>query len=274
MKFKTILLGLLSFGLSCTMAQNVSAQEWEYSIDSFNDSMAGTHVGNTKYEIFGTAIKQFEDDVFFALNTNLHLGGTHSDYAHDKHISWGDILIAGQNGERLGIRWVNNNESGVSELGVYENVTSRAIASQNGLLLQNLGSYNNWVKSHGGTPTIGELSAYDARFNQSVHVPNVMTSGTKIGDIEMISDYSDLGLNFAQFGAHGTYTHVLRMSRSLLPEGESLWFIAPECDNDLQAQLAFLEPEIEPEPVPEPASGLAVLVFGGLIARKLRSRHA
>ncbi|MBP0002722.1 MAG: S8 family serine peptidase [Cyanobacteria bacterium SBC] len=226
-------------------------KDWQYSIDSFNDSMAGYDVGGTHYEIYGTALKETSDSIYLAINSNLPLSGVSSAYATDGHVGWGDLLFnfsgnnldtASANGELFGIRFAELSDSGVSELGVYRNVRATDIAVENGMALwdASLSGYINWITQHGGTPTSADLSATDPYFNLSHHVPNSMVSGTKIGDVEVLNNANLFGLNFGQFGATGSNTMVLKFDRDLLPDGDYVYTLAPECDNDIVAGVGSL----------------------------------
>ena len=68
-------------------------KDWNYAIDSFTDSITGNNVGGTKYELYGMAFKQTADQIFVAINTNLPLAGTSSNYATDHHVGLGDLLF-------------------------------------------------------------------------------------------------------------------------------------------------------------------------------------
>jgi hypothetical protein len=274
--------GAICFASSPALAGTFHG-DWYYSIDSSNDSMAGNHVGGTKYEIFSMAMKQTADEVIMAINTNFGIDGASSQYANDGHVSWGDLLFnftgqsldtASNAAQLLGVRFAANNESGAPELGVYSNVTGKAIARENGLLLQDasLRGYNNWVSSHGGSPGIGDLSSTDPYFSQDHHIQNVIASGNKIGDVNLLSDLSNLGLDFGNFGATGAQTIAFSIARDLLPDGSFLAHLGPECDNDVIAMQGLLEPI--PEPVPEPSTALALGAFGFLFgAKKMRRRQ-
>ncbi len=289
---KTLTVGLITASINLvpflsteTARAGVLSGDWYYSIDSFNDSMSGNHVGGTIYEIYGMAMKQTADEVIFAVNSNLPYEGTDSQYAQDNHVGWGDLLlnftgqtldVASGAAQLFGIRWANNNDSGVSELGLYNNVTAKTIAQENGLLLTDLRGYNNWVRNKGGNPTIGDLGAEDPYFNQNQHIPNVIASGTKIGEVNLINDLTHLGLNFGQFGATGTQTLAFSVARSLLPDGSFIAHLAPECDNDVVAMIGQLYP-VEPpiSKVPEPATALPVVAVGLLMgASKLRGENS
>ncbi|HBQ97891.1 MAG: PEP-CTERM sorting domain-containing protein [Roseofilum sp. Belize BBD 4] len=250
--------------------------DWSYSIDSFNDGMSGHIVGGTKYEIYGTAIKQTRDRIFMAINANTPLEGVHSDYAHDNQVSWGDLFFnfsgqdlntASANGNLFGVRFSSNNESAAPSLGVFGNVTATDVANQNGLLLDNLSAYNNWVTSHGGTPSIGDFSAIDPYFDQSRHVQNVIASGTKLGDINFVSDVSTLGLDFTHFNATGNHTFAFSFDSSLFSTGDFLYHLGLECDNDITGGIG------EVKDVPEPSS-LISLVTLGLVCTGLRLRKS
>lgn len=252
---------------------------WHYSIDSFNDSMAGYEVGGTPYEIYGTALQQTNDSIIFAINSNLGLDGKSSNYAVGNHTGWGDLLFnfsgndldtANANGDLFGIRFAENSKSGVSELGVYENVRATEIAWEGGNRLTDasLSGYINWITQHGGNPQAGDLSITDPYFNLNRHVPNSMVSGTKIGDIQFLSDINSLGLDFGHFGAIGTHTFAFQFDRTLLPDGDYVYTLAPECDNDIIAGTGTLEPRPVPEPSSALAVGLVTLAAGALKSRR------
>lgn len=275
--------GLLLATFSTPASAATLHNGWHYSIDSFNDSMAGYEVGGTPYEIYGTALQQTDDSIFFAINSNLALEGKSSQYAENGHTGWGDLLFnfsgndldtANANGDLFGIRFAENSESGVSELGVYENVRATDIAQRNGNLLTDasLSGYANWITQHGGNPQAGDLSITDSYFNPNRHVPNSMVSGTKIGDIQFLSNINDLGLDFGHFGATGTHTIAFEFDRHLFPDGEYVYTVAPECDNDIIAGIGNLEPRPVPEPSSALALGLVTLAAGALKSRR-RSSH-
>lgn len=272
----TTIIGVIGFTASPTLAGTLHG-DWYYTVDSFNDSMTGNIVGNTKYEIFSVAMKQTGNEVIMAINTHFGINGSSSQYANDGHVSWGDLLFnftgqsldtASNASQLFGVRFASNNESGVPELGVYSNVKAKAIANDNGLLLSDLNAYNSWISSHGGTPDIGDLSAYDPYFNPNHHIQNVIESGTKIGNVNILSDPSNLGLDFAHFGATGTQTLAISFDRDLLPDGNFLAHWGPECDNDVIAIAGELTP------VPEPSTALALGAFSLLLGMtKIRRRQ-
>jgi hypothetical protein len=239
---------------------------WNYAIDSSDDSTSGNDVGNTKYETFGTAFQQTPTQLLFAINSNLSLEGTTSTYAADGHVGWGDLLID-INGRLLGVNFVSNNASGVSTTGVYDNLITKTVAKENGIAWDNLGEYNNWVRQNGKTPSMGDLGADDPYFNLNEHVPNLIASGTRIGDVELITDLTGLGLDFGHFQATGTYTHVFAIDRTILPAGDAIFLLSLECNNDITAHRGTVEP------VPEPSVVLGLGAFTLFLGR-VRSRRS
>ncbi|RMG06542.1 MAG: PEP-CTERM sorting domain-containing protein [Cyanobacteria bacterium J055] len=268
--FLCFLLSAFCYFLSANkpMLAGTLYNNWNYAIDSFDDSTSGNDVGNTKYEIFGTAFQQTPTQLLFAINSNLSLEGTTSTYAADGHVGWGDLFLD-LDGSLLGVKFVGNNASGVATTGLYDTVTTKTVAKENGSAWDNLGEYNNWVRQNGKTPSIGDLGADDPYFNLNEHVPNLIASGTRIGDVELIADLTGLGLDFGQFQATGAYTHVLAIDRTLLPAGNVKFWLAPECDNDITAHIGTLDPA----PVPEPSLVLGLGGFALLLGR-VKSRRS
>ncbi|MBD2295818.1 PEP-CTERM sorting domain-containing protein [Anabaena sphaerica FACHB-251] len=291
-KATKLLLGLLatSFGLISTSVQPAHASsllgEWYYTIDSFNDGLSpSVGISDSPYEIYGMAMKETANEITFAINTNLPAGGISNIYAQDFHVAWGDLLlnftgksldVANAASELFGVHWAVN-ESGVPELGVYQNVTAKAIAQENGLLLQDasLRGYNNRVISKGGNPFHGDLGMINPYFNENHHVQNVIATGTKIGDVNVLNDVSNLGLNFAHFGATGTQTLAFSFSRKLLPDGSFIVHLSPECDNDLIAMVGNLKTNYQPpQSVPEPSTLLPLGVMAVLFVASRQQRRS
>ncbi|MEA5577088.1 PEP-CTERM sorting domain-containing protein [Anabaena sp. UHCC 0451] len=286
-----LLLSLLttSLGLISTyqpaQASNLLG-EWYYTIDSFNDGLSpDVNIGISPYEIYGLAMKETANEITFAINTNLPAQGIGNIYAQDFHVDWGDLLLnftgkslddANAASQLFGVHWAVH-ESGVQELGVYQNVTAKAIAQENGLILQDasLRGYNNRVISKGGNPSHGDLGVNNNYFNENHHVQNVIATGTKIGAVNVLSDISNLGLDFAHFGATGTQTLAFSVERHLLPDGSFVAHLSPECDNDLIAMAGNLKPYYQPpQSVPEPSTllplGVMALFF---VASRQQYRH-
>jgi hypothetical protein len=83
----------------------------------------------------------------------------------------------------------------------------------------------------------------------------------------MLSDTSDMGLDFQHFGATGDHTFAFSIDRSMLPNSSFIANLFAECGNDGVA----LNGEVKD--VPEP-SALGGLTFLGLVvgANRLRRR--
>lgn len=251
---------------------------WNYTLDSPNDSIGGNQVGNTIYEIGGMAYTTTDTEVIFAFKSNLPLGGTSSSYAQDGHVAWGDLILnfSGQNLDTASnnalLHAIRFRPGG--ETGLYNNVTAKDVAYENGMLLydRSLRGYNNYVINQGGNPNMGDLGPYDPYFNQNHHVQNVMASGNRIGDVNLISDFSGLGLDFGFIGATGSNIMGFSVARSLLPTGDFLAHLAMECDNDVIAMYGNLEAiPNEAESVPEPQTVTGLLVTGllGLLSKRM-----
>ncbi len=225
---------------------------WNYAIDSFNDATARlwsggpTDVGGNIFEIFGLAIK---DDVAagkisVAINANLPKQGATVPYATGYgHTGWGDMFFHTSQGV-FGINFTTNNDSAARTTGVYKNVTAKSVALANDGWSTNR-AYTNFVNSHGGRATMGDLAQSASPFGNSTK--SLIASGNKIGDI-FAADFT--GLDFGRFGARGTQTFGFSFARSLLPTGDFIASLFQECFNDAIALKGFLP--AKPKPVPPP----------------------
>nr|WP_290225459.1 XDD3 family exosortase-dependent surface protein [Trichocoleus desertorum] len=253
---------------------------WDYAIDSFDDSIQGNAIGGTSYEGYGIATKQVADRLWVAVSSNLPLEGIANPLAADGHTGWADFILnfSGQNlssanGNLWGVRFAGNNASGVNTLGLVSHVSLKSVAAENGLLLNSLGAYNDYVAKHGRTPSNGDLAAYDPYFNQGERLPNVIASGTWEGEANLLSAAELADINFGGFGAQASHLFGFSVDRKRLPVGGFVAYLSPECANDVMAVRGETKPVSEPESVPEPTGwlGLTVmgLVFGG---KKCRDR--
>ncbi|MEC4804162.1 MAG: XDD3 domain-containing surface protein [Jaaginema sp. PMC 1079.18] len=266
---------------------------WNYGIDSFKDgteyqSGRGLVVGSeSAFEFYGMAMKETEDSVIFAINSNLGLSG-YSASVRGGSIAWGDLFLnfSGSSTfdsatDLFAIRFAENNDSGVAELGLYSNVTTKSVAGVNSGH-SSLSSYNNkvsnksWNKDSGswvygdGDPSLADLASDTSYLNQSGRTHNVIKSGTKIGDVQLISDFSNLGLDFGYFGATGTNTFGFSVDKSLLPTGDFIAHILAECNNDGMALIGEIS---DAESVPEPAGLVGLGVFGLGLWGQRRRKH-
>lgn len=231
-----------------TAPKAAEAFSWTYGMDSAYDGTQGGYgVGSgSKYEAFGMAYTATNDTVTFAFNANFGLAGHYSGSAHNNNITWGDFFLnleptqsftsAKASGNVIGIRFAEGNESNLSGTGVFSDITTTAIAgSNNGWT--DYGSYNNYVNQKGGSvELIDGMSSSQAQNYLGSHGQNVISGGTKIGDISILDDVAlaTMGLDFGSQGGIGTETFGFSFARSLLPGGSLDWVAhaMAECTND------------------------------------------
>jgi hypothetical protein len=307
MKFTTkaclVLAGfaLTSVGIAAAPAH---ANDWDYSIDSFNDGQQGSSpsgpiVGaNSAFEMYGLALKATADTVYVAINSNLGLAGYSSNRAEDGNIGYGDLFLnftgsdkfAGAEGDSnlFGIRFAGTNGTDVAT-GVYSGVTSEDATAANAGF-ESLNQHKSQINARGGTPSFGDLdwtgtgngyTQYFGPTNQKRQFATSIASGTKIGDVEMLSEAQLADLDFGQYGAVGDHTFGFSFDRSLLPEagGDFVAHLVAECLNDGLAMIGHIPPVTRvdiPDPsqeAPEPALASGLLLLGGLGVLKRRAQQ-
>ncbi len=255
---------------------------WHYSIDATNDSTPFQADGNGLFEIYGSAYQIVDDTVIFAINSNVDLeNGVDWDDANDDKVHFGDLLInfTGKsldeaNGELYGVRFVGNNDSGVSGLGVYSDVTAVSVADFNDGW-SSLESYNNAILTNLVTPSHGDLAYDDSYFDVAKQTLNSIGSGNKIGDIELIADLTDLGLEFDYFGPTGSETIAFSFELGLfaIEDVQAMFHFAMECNNDIVA--GEFKRSSQTTDVPTPAVILPAIfgMFGAASRRKSSSQE-
>lgn len=276
------------------------AQEWNYTIDSFDDgSQAGRRGENSNFEFYGMALKETADKVFVAINSNLNLGGEYSGGAEDKYIHYGDFFFnfTGENlgdsqGDLFAIKFDAGNDSGVDEIGVYGNVVGmNTTATNNGF--STMRSHRNWANRRyrvdgqrvRGTASMGDLSHDDEYFQQGRRaVSNSIESGDYLGGISLLNgeQLADAGLDFGAVnsGVAGRHTLGFSFNRNLLPDGDFIAHVFAECINDGLAMMGNLPtvvpvPEVDNEvATPEPGLLAGVALIGGLGLLKRRQASA
>ena len=263
---------------------------WNYAIDSFNDGVTGGQVGGGAFEFYGMAFQETAEKIFVALNTNLSLAGFEHGGAQGGSISYGDLFLnfsglkfneASTIGNLFAVRFAEGNDSGAETTGVYSNVIAKSVAETNSGYA-NLNEYNAHIKSRGGRPSTGDLSATDSYFEQTGDwtVLNVIDSGEKVGDISFLTTaaLNVMGLDFAHFKATGSKTIGFSFDKSLMPSGSFIANFFAECANDGIAINGELENDDIPidgklEAVPEPSSFLGTLVALGLIGARVLAKR-
>ncbi|MGB2927024.1 MAG: PTPA-CTERM sorting domain-containing protein, partial [Limnothrix sp.] len=107
----------------------------------------------------------------------------------------------------------------------------------------------------------------DSYFDLSGSPLNSISSGTKVGDIEFLTDLSSIGLDFDFFGNVGSELIAFTFDKGLLPTGKALYHLAIECNNDIVA--GHYESSDDTTDVPTPAAILpAILGMFGAASRK------
>jgi hypothetical protein len=285
MKSKQVssVLGTLGLACGCLFAVGQPARaDINYAIDSFNDGYNSGVVGsNSAYEFYGMAIVEDGNNIIVALNANMPLTGVNSLHAQDGLISWGDLFFnfssdnyntASSNSSLYAIHFADTNNSGVSTLGIYSNVTGKSVTSINSGF-NTLSSYNIGVQNAGGTPSLAQLPANTSYFNQGSPIQNVINTGNFVTGINMLSatQLSGLGFDFGQFGATGTQTFGFSFDKNALPVGEFIASIFAECINDGMVIVGKTDPRSED--VPEPLSILGSMAGVGLILRRQKGKR-
>ncbi|MFB2833187.1 XDD3 family exosortase-dependent surface protein [Floridanema evergladense] len=265
--------------ISATSQQATAGQlhnGWNYGIDALNDGSGGS-----SFEIKGMAIKETADSIFVALTGGMPLTGVTNGGAADGNIGWGDLFFnfSGQNFQTasntnslFGIRFAGANDSLAASTGVYSNVKAASVTGVN----HGYNSLNQYYNSgFNRTNTQGtDLSTAQAAYNyfgQTTPILNVISSGTKVGDITMLtaSQLTAAGLNFGHFSAAGTQMIGFQFNRSLLASGSYLANVFVECGNDGVALAGNLAQ------VPEPSAIVGLTLVGlsaaGSMLRKRRS---
>lgn len=293
MKNRTILKTALSttaifFTLLATQAQAGTLHKgWNYSIDSFKDGTEGNTIGEkSKFEFYGMAFTQTRDKVYFAINSNLSLNGFQDKNAQNGKISYGDLFLNfanpsnfnQANGKLYGVRFDNQNDtrfvtgSGKNQktvnpgLGLYQNVSATSVTSKNSGY-SSLQSHTDTVnKQLKGNASYGDLAANTSYFDNSKAALTSMASGSFLGAIEQVADFSKLGLDFGHFQAKGAYTFGFSVDKKYLPNGSFVANLFAECGNDGMVLAGELKD------VPEPSIMMGLATIGLLTAGLGRRR--
>ncbi len=216
----------LNDSISLVVGQNpTDVASWQYAIDSRTDGVADTDVGGNAFEIYSMGVKETTDSIYVAINSNTPYTGNPNPNAQNGAIALGDLFInpnalstnfqeASEGGSLYAVRFINNNDSGVPELGIYGNVTAKSVANINSGF-GSINQYNQHVTNNGGTPGLGDLAANTSYFdlNQSL---NEIASGDFLGGITLLSkrDLTDAGFNWKQ--ASGKHTIAFKFDKSVL----------------------------------------------------------
>jgi hypothetical protein len=210
--------------------QPTDAAGWQYAIDSSSDGVAGEDVGGNTYEIYSMGIKETSDHIYVAINSNTPYEGNPNRTAQNGTVSFGDLFVnldalstdfqeANNANSLYAVRFVENNDSGVTQLGVYGNVKAKSVTEINAGF-SSITRYNQHVVDNGGTPSFGDLAADTSYFDLNKSF-NEIASGDFLGAITLLSD-SDLSKADFNWGlAPGQHTIAFKFDRSLVPSLDS-----------------------------------------------------
>jgi hypothetical protein len=242
---------------------------WNYQYDAKGDGSGGT-----AYDIRAMAMTIRDNKLFVAINGGASLAGVKENGAANGTVSWGDLFFnfSGKNfneavaaGEMFAVRFAASNDSPVA-LGLYSGVQTQSVALQN-LGYSSLQQYYNAGFNKDQTQG-SALATKEAAFNYygTGSIQNSIASGTKIGDVNLLTeqDLSAMGLNFG--GNMGSQTFGFSIDTSLLPIGSFLANINMECGNDGMAYSA----SAAPEPMTMGGAALGIAAIGGL--KRMRRR--
>lgn len=285
---------------------------WNYAIDPSYDSldsdgMGGITAGETIFEIYGMAVKDdvSTNTIWVAISANLPLTGKPTgDFVDgypvsNRNIGFGDLFwdfsrkenfkVASDSNSLFGIRFAPNNDSNAAITGVYSGVKAKSVVAQNAGW-SNLYNHNiNGILPRKSMDAgMGDLAWNDAYYSpyltEGSHsqpetlIPNIIESGTKVGDITMVSDVDLAAAGFALgvFPARGSKTIGFKFDKSLLPVDDYVANLILECNNDAIALEGKTEPLPPQQAVPEPSTILATFLGFGAIAtwRKRKQKLA
>lgn len=279
---------------------------WNYAIDPNYDSLANNGdsneivAGGTIYEIYGMAVKEdvSANTIWIAINANLPLLGNDTgprvgEYeVSNSNIGFGDLFwdfsdrnnfkSASDSNSLFGIRFAPNNDSNAPSVGVYSGVKAKSVVAQNAGW-SNFYNHNvNGVLPRKSTDAAtGDLAWNDAYYNPYLTlgshnqpetlIPNIIESGTKVGDITMVDGAALVaaGFSLGVFQSRGSQTIGFKFDKSLLPVGEYVATLILECNNDAIALKGETQPPLPKEEVPEPSLIFGTLLgFGAIVARR------
>jgi len=292
-------LGLL-YLTSQPAAAAVLQNGWQYAIDVSYDSIAGDgngglDIGGTIYETYGFAIKDDVDSntVWVGINGNLPITGRavpdnqiNGYEVPNGNISWGDLLFdfvdgnentevdgyignykaANEASQLFGVRFANNNDSGVSELGLYSNVSGIGVTNINAGW-SNLEKHNGQVSGATGLEAwMGDLrwsdnyyqdyNSLSASINDapSTHLPSNIGTGTKVADVTLRSqaELEAAGFDPGFFFERGAEIFGFSFEKPESFSGDFIATLLTECINDGAALLGEILPQESSPPPPPP----------------------
>ncbi|MEM9218546.1 MAG: XDD3 family exosortase-dependent surface protein [Cyanobacteria bacterium P01_F01_bin.150] len=229
------------------------------TIDSPEDGIGSGIVGGTLYEIYGAATLKTENSLIFTIVSNISLNGNPANGAAGGVVAWGDMIINFGGAtlhdparELFGIKFVNNNESGAPEIGLYRDITIKSVVQENSGPTGGLEGYIDVVENAGRTTTFGDLGADPTPyFELTPYLENVIDDpGTRVADVQITrwteADLPSLGIDIAEMvpggSDHPLQVFSLAIPLDVLPGKPFTAHLAPECDNDILAIQETITP--------------------------------
>ncbi len=283
---------------------------WNYAIDPSYDSLdsgdgpGGVVAGGTIYEIYGMAVKDdvSANTIWVAISANLPLTGNPTGNevngyrVSNGNIGFGDLFFdfssqgnykaANETNSLFGIRFAPNNDSNAASTGIYSGVKAKSVVAENAgwsnLYNHNI---NGIVPRRAMDARMGDLAWNDAYYTsyitQGSHsdpktlIPNVIESGTKVGDITMVGDTELAAAGFALgvLPARGSQTIGFKFDKSLLPVDSYVATLILECNNDAIALKGETQPLLPEEQVPEPSFIFGTLLGVGAIGARRKRKQ-
>jgi hypothetical protein len=256
---------------------------WDYAVAGKNNGSGGA-----TYDYQGMAIKEDGDDIVVAINAGMGLDGS---MWENEIINHGDLFFnfsgldfksASDAGKLTAIKFATTgSQSGVSEVGVYNNVKAKNVTTQN-YGWQNNGDWSNWTKYGNGNggelnDSYGDLNARDTYFasqqSGDAAILNSINTGNKVGGIMMMSNtqLNAAGLDFGRFGAVNTSTFGFKFKRTAdFKAGSFIANLFAECGNDGVAIMSSLSSKSTPEPTA--MLGMAAVAGLGIASRRRRAK--
>lgn len=270
----TVVGSVAALGLIAASSDRANAQSlnsgWNYQYDAIGDGSGGS-----QYDIKGMAMSVRGDKLFVALTGGTPLTGVKDNGALGGTIGWGDLFFnfSGKNfndaataGQLFGVRFAGSNDSKVG-LGVYSGVKTTSVALQNDGY-KNLDQYYTasggaFNKQNTQGTAIATRAAANSYYGATNSIQNVINSGNKVGDVNLLSaqNLSALGLSFGGAAASDN-TFGFSFDRGALPGGSFLANLFLECGNDA---IAFSGSSAAvPEPTTMAGAALGIAAIGRL----------
>jgi hypothetical protein len=283
---------------------------WNYAIDPSYDSLDigdgpnGVVAGGTIYEIYGMAVKDdvSANTIWIAISANLPLAGKDTGPivngypVSNSNIGFGDLFFdfsdqnnfkaASDSNSLFGIRFAPNNDSNAPSTGIYSGVKAKSVVAQNaGWSNPYNHNVNGVLPRRGMDAAMGDLAWNDAYYSpyltEGSHsqpetlIPNIIESGTKVGDITMLGDPELAAAGFVLdiFPARGSQTIGFKFDKSLLPVDSYVANLIVECNNDAIALKGETQPLLPKEEIPEPSFIFGTLLGFGAIAAKRKCKQ-